>query len=404
MASDYSVAMGLLLVISSLLAWPFQRLLSSGDFPASQWFIHYLKLDRSDSECWLLALLVYSLLVLAIPNLHNLSKRSSYALFIGCLIGQPCLLLIFRWPDLATYIWQQSGSLFLTTLVYGLPGMAVYGQMCRGKRVGGFGWLVLLVALSTCLLCDLFQQFGLNYTALLSHSEIGSSIPWGLVLTLFLSGWLSSLLIPHWFLWVSQAELLVDDRTEQLKRFWLAFHTRTPKIYLWPTGCRFSNAVLVGSAIGKKLLLTDKLLLTFHQRELEWIVLHEMAHVTRCHQLVRLLPTALALPSLYIVLSQTGGIALLLSCVLLLAIFSGLIMATCWWTEWDADSQAIKMGSNNYEINFAQASCEYSEVLRKLYGSNGTTRTSWTHPSLSHRLQAISKFFGPIHLSQDQAN
>jgi hypothetical protein len=71
--------------------------------------------------------------------------------------------------------------------------------------------------------------------------------------------------------------------------------------------------------------------------------------------------------------------------------FAGLIAATCWWTEWDADACAIKYGSHFYKIDLAIAGEEYSSVLRKLYGANHTRRTSWTHPSLKHRLQAVSK-------------
>jgi Zn-dependent protease with chaperone function len=151
--------------------------------------------------------------------------------------------------------------------------------------------------------------------------------------------------------------------------------------------------------LNKKLLLTDRLLLTFHQRELEWITLHELAHITRHHHLIRLLPTALVLPALYLVLSETDGVSLLLGSLALFLSFAGMITATCWWTEWDADARAIRYGSQLYKIDLSTAGAEYSSVLLKLYGDNGTHRTSWTHPSLKKRLEAVSKLFSKTNIS-----
>jgi Zn-dependent protease with chaperone function len=379
-------------------------LLVSGNAPAGEAIVSYLQIGRPDSECWLLALLVFTLVALAIPNLNNISNKTFYCVFFVCLVAQPILLVMFRWPVLASNTWSYTDSLFLTVVVYAMPGLAICAQTFRNVRATGLYWPILVVSLVLCLLFDLQRVLGLNHNTLLIQSGSSPSIPWGLVLTLIVSGWLSSLLIPHWFLWSSKSEPLLDDRALKLKIFWNSFYPYAPKIYLWPTGCRSANAVLVGSMISKKLLLTDRLLLTFHQREMEWITLHELAHVTRHHQIIRLLPTAMALPALYLILSQTDGLTLLASSLALFVTFAGLIVATCWWTEWDADAQAIKRGSQFHKIDLATAGREYASVLRKLYGSNGTPRTSWTHPSLIHRLRAIRKLVDHNRLSRDYAS
>jgi Zn-dependent protease with chaperone function len=383
--------MGLLLIISSLLSWPLHWLVVSGQFPTLGLISPYVLLERSETECWLLALSVYTIGVLAIPNLNHLSRGATTRFLIGCLFVQPFLLVIFRWPTLVSNTWMLTCSVSLTALIGMLPGLAVYAQASRSRKHSALSWPVLLVALTVCMLLDLSRTVGLSPMSLRLDAGSSQSVPWGLILTLIASAWLSSLLIPRWFLWTSRSEPLMDGRAEELKTFWRSFHRTSPEVYLWPTGCRFSNAVLVGNMFSKKLLLTDKLLLTFHRRELEWITLHELSHINRCHQLIRLLPTALVIPALYLVLSEAEGLVLLAGSLALFASFAGLIAATCWWTEWDADSQAIKQGCRFYEMDLAVAAEEYSSVLRKLYGSNGSQRTSWTHPSLKHRLAAIAK-------------
>lgn len=383
--------MGLLLVISSLLSWPIHWLVDSGRFPILGFASSYMILERPESECWVLALCVFTIGVLSIPSLNNFSRGAATRFLIGFVLVQPFMLILFRWPDLVSSTWTLSGSIALTALIGTLPGLAVYAQASRSRRYSRLSWPVLLVTMTVCLLLDLSQTVGLNPMSLQLDTASSESIPWGLILTLLASAWLSSLLIPRWFLWASQSEPLVDGRAEELKIFWSHFHRRSPSVYLWPTGCRSSNAVLVGNMFSKKLLLTDKLLLTFHQRELEWITLHELSHTHRCHHLVRLLPTALVIPALYLILSQAEGLVLFVSSLALFVSFAGLIAATCWWTEWDADAQAIKHGSRFYGIDIACSGEEYSSVLRKLYGANGNQRTSWTHPSLTHRLVAIEK-------------
>ena len=351
----------------------------------------YMILERPESECWVLALCIFTIGVLSIPSLNNFSRGAATKFLIGFVLVQPFMLILFRWPDLVSSTWTLSGSIALTALIGTLPGLAVYAQASRSRRYSRLSWPVLLVTMTVCLLLDLTQTVGLDPMSLQLDKASSESIPWGLILTLIASAWLSSLLIPRWFLWASQSEPLIDGRAEELKIFWSHFHRRSPSVYLWPTGCRSSNAVLVGNMFSKKLLLTDKLLLTFHQRELEWITLHELAHTNRCHNLIRLLPTAWVIPALYLILSQAEGLLLVVCSLALFASFAGLIAATCWWTEWDADSQAIKNGSRFYGIDLASSGEEYSSVLRKLYGSNGNQRTSWTHPSLTHRLVAIEK-------------
>lgn len=348
-------------------------------------------LRRPETECWLLALSLFAVGVLAIPNLDHLSGRAKTRFLIGFVFAQPFLLVLFRWPTLVSNTWTLTGSVFLTAMISMLPGGAIYAQASRTRKYSPLSGPIIWVSLTVCLLMDLSRGAGLNPVSMQLEAGFIRSIPWGLILTLIVSAWLSSLLIPRWFLWTSQSELLKDRRADDLKVFWRNFHRNSPAVYLWPTGCRFSNAVLVGNMFSKKLLLTDKLLLTFHQRELEWITLHELSHINRRHQMIRLLPTALVVPALYLVLADAEGLVLLASSVILLASFAGLIAATCWWTEWDADAQAIKQGCRFYGMEMSVAGEEYSSVLRKLYGSNGNHRTSWTHPSLMHRLAAINK-------------
>lgn len=346
---------------------------------------------RTDSECWLLTLLILVIAIVAIPNLRNVSRPTLRRILICALVVQPFLLVLFRWPLLASAIWAGTQSLTLATFMGALPGLMLLVQISRTLNVSMASWAPLLVAMSVCGVFDLAATFGVIETVGQFDMQSKTGAPWGLLVTLVVAGWLSSLLIPYWFLWCSDSELLVDERSAALRILWNRFHSRPPKIYLWPTGCRAANAVLLGTWLSKKLLITDKLLLSFHQRELEWIALHELAHSTRRHHLVRLIPTAVALPALYLMLSGIDGLLLSVGCVFLFFLFAGLIAATCWWTEWDADAQAIRYGGRHLNQSLLEASQEYSAVLRKLYHTNNSDRTSWTHPSLKHRLNAIEK-------------
>ncbi|XZE21417.1 M48 family metalloprotease [Pirellulaceae bacterium SH449] len=387
--------MGRLLLLSPLLSWPLYWLFYAGSTPPRLQLplaISSLPTERTDIECWTLLLLVCLAFAVTGSNLSRLSKKQLQHLSLGFLIIQPFLLALLRWPQLVETTWATT-NMWAPTIVCGtLPSLMGILFLKHHLGFNRLLWIPIAIFGFMVIAIDLLHATGLTDLSIGESQPTSlTTFPWGLLLTIIASAWLSSLLIPYWFLWCSRAERIDDERSQEMESLWKAFRHPSPKVYLWPTACRSSNAVLLGGLTQKKLLLTDKLLLTFDTAEIEWVILHELSHSIRHHALVRMLPTFLAVPSLLYLLSCTQGGYLVLGCLLLGLVFAGLIVATCWWTEWDADKYAIKLGAKHRNLSLLEASTQYGHVLKKLYGSNKPHRTSWTHPSLRQRLSVVEK-------------
>jgi len=197
---------------------------------------------------------------------------------------------------------------------------------------------------------------------------------------------------------VSPVDLAIESRVIQV---WRLGSNRLPKILHWPTGCRVANAAVVGMiGYGRKLLLTDALLQLLTDRELEMVVLHELAHCVRYHAWIRMLPTLGTVGFLLIAMQFASGALLSLICVVLFGVFLLGLIGVCWWTEFDADRIAIKLGARrdsafqdqNVPLNFeghGRSADELMLALRKIYGEGNLRRSSWMHPSCERRMAAI---------------
>jgi Zn-dependent protease with chaperone function len=387
--------MGPLFLLSPLLAWPLYWIFFSSSTPPLLQLplaISSLPTERTDIECWTLLFLVCIAFVLASSNLSRLSRKQIRHLSLGFLIVQPFVLASLRWPQLVETTWASTNMWSPTLTCIAFPSLM--GVLLLKQHLGFNRLLWIPIACSglMVLAIDLLQVTGLmNLSIEQRQTTSFTSFPWGLLLTIFASAWLSSLFIPYWFLWCTQAQRLDRTYSHEIERLWNAFRQPSPEVYLWPTACRSSNAVSIGGLRKKKLLLTDKLLLTFSATEIEWVLLHELSHNLRHHSLIRMLPTFLSVPCFLYVFSCSEGEQLLVVCLLLGLVLAGLIVATCWWTEWDADKYAVRLGTQYRNLSMHDASTQYAIVLTKLYGSNKSRRQSWTHPSLGHRLAAVGK-------------
>lgn len=162
-----------------------------------------------------------------------------------------------------------------------------------------------------------------------------------------------------------------------------------PRMMFWPTGHRYVNAVVVSGLLSRRVFLTDRLLSQYSREEIALVLLHEIAHVQRLHSWIRLLPVLLIVPAMLLVLQCFQAMLLVLACSAVLGIFLGLIFVTCRWTEFDADRQAICLAVQFLGMDEMQARQKFSEVLRRIYEDNKVDRTSWSHPSLRQRLNAL---------------
>lgn len=387
--------MGPLLLISPILSWPIHWLFFAGStcsLHKSSTPSGLLQAERSDTECWALLFFIFVAFAFASPNLASLSKKQLSQVSFGLLFVQPLLLAFLRWPLLVEYMWYMTNLWSPTIICCAFPGLLAVFLLKRHLGYSRLLWLPIASFFLMAFAVDLVHTMGFLDT-LVGEGNLAenSTFPWGLLLTIIASAWLSSLFIPYWFLWCSQAQRLDEARSHEIELLWKAFRQPSPEIYLWPTACSSSNAVLIGGLRQKKLLLTDKLLLTFSTTEIEWVLLHELSHNMRHHSLVRMLPTFLSVPCFLYILSCTQGEHLVIGCLLLGLALAGLIVATCWWTEWDADKYAIRLGTQYRNLSMHEASTQYANVLTKLYGSNQFRRQSWSHPSLEHRLAAVDK-------------
>ena len=217
----------------------------------------------------------------------------------------------------------------------------------------------------------------------------------GMVVYTLTTSIIVTLLIPHLFTAIIGAGPVDPTIASVVDRTWRLGSKNVPRVLHWPTGCRMANAAVVGLfGFGRKLLLTDALLQKLSDRELSMVVLHELAHCTRFHAWIRMLPTLAAIAVLLIAMTFLSGIWLSLACVVTLGLFVAGLVGVCWWTEFDADRVAIEFASpsgGGHLNSGVRSVCaqELSDALTKIYGSRNMRKSSWMHPSCSQRLAAI---------------
>jgi Zn-dependent protease with chaperone function len=172
-----------------------------------------------------------------------------------------------------------------------------------------------------------------------------------------------------------------------------------------PSQGRWSGAAVVGWLPGfRKLWLGDVLLEQLDSKELDMVILHEIAHVKRWHVVWRSLPIVwtLGLVAIYWTASEmlppdaiplwAGRTFCLLAATGTLLIGLGQVSRNC---ELDADYEACRLADR--ACDWAKEGSGKSEevmvqALRNILGnSREAARRTWLHPSLRERVSSLAK-------------
>lgn len=168
----------------------------------------------------------------------------------------------------------------------------------------------------------------------------------------------------------------------------LAKESETPihEIRIWHTGNRVLNGLVVGLLpIGRKILLTDRLIHLMDADQIAAVFLHEIGHAKRNHMLIRFLAASVPMLGGYMALSMIGFGELLAVVVSMIgaAIVFGWVARSL---EFDADQFASMQltrlcGSNQTYI-------QALEIIRA--DEPKSDRFSWLHPTVSLRIQRLT--------------
>jgi hypothetical protein len=174
---------------------------------------------------------------------------------------------------------------------------------------------------------------------------------------------------------------------------------------------RWAGAAIVGwFPLFRKLWLGDALISKLTPRELDMVILHELAHVHRRHFLWRTLPVvAFAFVSMlgwHGVAEMPIDPATVVLVQLLVCLLAGIgLVFTLGWTakrcELDADRYACQLACSVCEwtredeplhLPSRLPSTELSGALRKLLDVPGSEVATWMHPSLAQRLGGLAQW------------
>jgi len=382
------------LLPSALLAWPVcHHLVSSA--PKDEGGLAYS--PAATSEC-LLSLAILGLVMASALLIHRTARRieshawfsrklaSPVAIEWGWILIQPFLLGLLRWPEIIKTFIPDPQSISLCIALAILPSVIFFGLL-RTFSFASWGFLMtpVLGAIAVAVLVDAGKLVSGDRSDPWVLPSVGETSMIRLLVVLILSGALMSVVLPIWIRCCSRSIELADDNAKRIQTLW-AKHTRARlKVSLWPTHCRMSNALIVGF-VRPNLLLTDRLLLRFTQREVDFIVFHELAHILRWHAMFRILPGMVASIAMFASIHFLSGFVLGVSCSLIACLFATSIVGTCWWTELDADRTAIRLAAECFELSTEEAGRQFSDVLEKLYRDNNQRRMSWSHPSIEQRI------------------
>lgn len=162
--------------------------------------------------------------------------------------------------------------------------------------------------------------------------------------------------------------------------------TAIREIRIWHTGNRVLNGLVVGLLpIGRKILLTDRLINLMDADQIAAVFLHEVGHAKRNHMLIRFLAASFPMVGGYMVLSMIGLgelFAVVVSMIGAAVVFGWVARSL----EFDADQFASVQltrlcGSNQ---NYIQA----LEIIRA--DEPKSDRFSWLHPTVSLRIQRLA--------------
>ena len=339
--------------------------------------------------------------VMALSSAWMLTNRESLLLWLWCVL-QPICLVASGWTQWTQRLTSSTGSHACSIAILLTPSVVLLLliemiRCARANRNAGRGFSITRMVANTWLFplalpIGIAGLVDLGALTNLAGSEQGLV---GTVLCTVTTSLIVTVLIPHLFTRLIGAGPIDEPIALAVERTWRIGSKNVPRVLHWPTGCRMANAAVVGLfGYGRKLLLTDALLQRLSDRELSMVVLHELAHCVRFHSWIRMVPTLGAVTLLLVAMNFLAGVWLSLSCVAILGLFVACLIATCWWTEFDADRVAIEFAvrsesGTGRETQLPVHASELCEALSKIYGSRNMERTSWMHPSCSQRIAAI---------------
>lgn len=164
---------------------------------------------------------------------------------------------------------------------------------------------------------------------------------------------------------------------------------------------RWAGAAVVGWFPGfRKLWIGDGLVERLNRRQLDMVILHELAHIRRFHFVWRLIPvmaTVAVVALAWAVMEAFGwkhdwwaqmATAFIAGACLILGL--GWMARNC---ELDADRTACSMAISVTEWSADQSPADVlKEALSKLLPSPDDQKATWLHPSLAQRLGSLSRW------------
>ena len=176
-------------------------------------------------------------------------------------------------------------------------------------------------------------------------------------------------------------------------------------ILIWHTGGAMANAAVAGVVWGLRyVFLTDGLLARLTALEIEAVLRHELAHITRRHMLLRILVLGLplviwaalrqsapgALDGLSHRLSAAGlPLSAQVSLLVPLALAAYVILVVGRYSKWlehDADLTSCIIAHGEVDRTWAES---LARALVKIVGRNESRWTQWLHPSVMSRLAVL---------------
>lgn len=179
-----------------------------------------------------------------------------------------------------------------------------------------------------------------------------------------------------------------------------ALGLRGPDLRIVSSNGRWSGAAVVGCFPGfRQLWLSDRLVDDLSENEIDMVMMHELAHVTRYHSFVRLAPLVAAGFAFAVAFLLAPGIttvdsyAILAKC--LGTIFATVVLlygisVAAHYCEHDADREACRLAQRT--CGWARqnsAPLTLANALSSLGNGTDSTKATWLHPSLESRMRRL---------------
>lgn len=261
-------------------------------------------------------------------------------------------------------------------------------------RLGDMASLVTCIApvLVIAMLTDVVRYFA--YDLWVTRLVVAATLVALVSVVLFLPVWLGR--------WMGVVSLPAGELRQRIAAQTLGLKVRGVRPMLLPSRGRWPGAAIVGwFPRFRQLWLGDALIARLSSRQLDMVVMHELAHVTRRHFLWRILPIIWAVGVVGLCGAfwpsdpawETAGTivsSIVASVVMLFGL--GAMAHIC---ELDADRFACTLARQVCpwaHADGAQPAKELSDALILLLGgSSSSADATWLHPNLHQRLENLSQ-------------